>query len=220
VPVLSGREIRERLLCTEGPRRLYVTPLLDAEEQLDAAAGAIDVRLGTTFIVGQRSGLTAIDPLRLGAPGVPEAPHDAAFQRSYDSTYVPVGQPFVLHPHQYVLGATLEYVKLPEDLTAQVVGRSSWGRLGLIIATATIVHPRFAGVITLELANVGEVPLVICPGVRIGQLLFEPVRAETEAEALPSGRYSLTTEPTISRLPRDPEFSLLRRISQPDWPPP
>lgn len=211
--VLRGKEVKERLFAAEGERRLYVTPLLEPEQQIDDAAGAIDVRLGTTFIVGRRSGITAVDPLGLGEPAASRPASDAAFERHYDAVYVPVGQSFVLHPQQYALGSTLEYLKVPADLTAQVIGRSSWGRLGLIIATATIVHPGFSGVITLELSNVFDVPLVICPGVRIGQLLFETVGAEGEAVEAPRGRYSFTTEPTISRLLRDPELRLLRRIS-------
>ncbi len=214
MPVLRGKEVKERLFQAQGPRRLYVTPLLEPEQQIDDAAGAVDVRLGTTFIVGRRSGITAIDPLGLAEAGIPEQPRELSFERNYESVYVPVGQPFVLHPKQYVLGATLEYVRIPADLTGQVIGRSSWGGLGLIIATATIVHPGFTGVITLELTNVEEVPLVICPGVRIGQLLFETMGDQPAEVQPPSGRYAFSTEPTISRLLRDPELRFLRRLSR------
>ncbi len=72
------------------------------------------------------------------------------------------------------LASTLEYVRMPNDLSASVTSRSKWGRLGLVIATATAVHPGFTSVVTLELVNHGGVPLVLYPGLMVAQLiLFE-----------------------------------------------
>ena len=93
----------------------------------------------------------------------------AEYQEKY---YVPFGYSFVLHPSQFVIGCTLEYVSLPEDVCALVVGRSSWGRLGLIIATASKVGPGFKGVLTLELVNLGNVPIFVYPASRIAQLVL------------------------------------------------
>lgn len=78
--------------------------------------------------------------------------------------FVPFGQEFVLHPMTFVLAASLEWIRLPANLAAYVVGKSSWGRCGLIIATATGVHPGFYGCLTLELSNVGEIPVAVKPG--------------------------------------------------------
>src|SRR5439155_26160938 len=92
--------------------------------------------------------------------------------RSQESIRISLHDQFIIHPGQLVLGATLEYLSLPKTVAASVEGRSSWGRLGLIIATACSVAPGFKGCITLELVNDGEVPLVLYPGVRIAQLIF------------------------------------------------
>jgi dCTP deaminase len=143
-----------------------VTPLLDAEQQIDHAS--IDLRLGPDLIVTKRTtGLALYDPART---------KDISEElRDYQS-YVrrPLGTAFYLHPGEFAIARTLEYVRLPHNLGAQALGRSSWGRLGLIIATATMVQPNFAGTITLELSNVGTVPMVLYVGVRVAQIsLFE-----------------------------------------------
>src|SRR5262249_24459312 len=78
---------------------------------------------------------------------------------------------FVLHPNELVLAATMEWFRLPEKLAGYVTSRSSWGRAGLIVATAVAVHPGFAGCITLELVNTGEVPVVLYPGLRVAQFV-------------------------------------------------
>ena len=80
---------------------------------------------------------------------------------------------FVLHPGEFVLGSTLETVTLPDDLAARVEGKSSLGRLGLLThATAGFVDPGFTGHVTLELSNVATLPIMLWPGMKIGQLAF------------------------------------------------
>jgi len=80
---------------------------------------------------------------------------------------------FVLHPGEFVLGSTLEAVTLPDDLAARVEGKSSLGRLGLLThATAGFVDPGFTGHVTLELSNVATLPIMLWPGMKIGQLCF------------------------------------------------
>jgi dCTP deaminase len=80
---------------------------------------------------------------------------------------------FVLHPGEFVLGSTLETVSLPDDLAARVEGKSSLGRLGLLThATAGFVDPGFSGHVTLELSNVATLPIILWPGMKIGQLCF------------------------------------------------
>ena len=91
--------------------------------------------------------------------------------------YVPFGEKFILHPRTFVLGITLEWVRLPKTLAGFVTGRSSWGRRGLIIATATGVHPGFTGCLALELSNVGEMPIPITPGLAICQLFLHDARS-------------------------------------------
>jgi len=82
-------------------------------------------------------------------------------------------EPFILHPGEFVLGSTLERVKLPDDLVARLEGKSSLGRLGLLIhSTAGFIDPGFDGHVTLELSNVASLPITIYPGMKIGQLSF------------------------------------------------
>jgi dCTP deaminase len=80
---------------------------------------------------------------------------------------------FILHPGEFVLGSTREYVRLPDDLVARLEGKSSLGRLGLLIhSTAGYVDPGFEGRLTLELSNVANLPITIYPGMKIGQISF------------------------------------------------
>jgi dCTP deaminase len=111
--------------------------------------------------------------------------------------------PFILHPGEFVLGSTLERVRLPDDLVARLEGKSSLGRLGLLIhSTAGYVDPGWDGYLTLELSNVANLPITIYPGMKIGQISF--FRLSTPAE-LPYGsagtrsKYQGQRGPTESR---------------------
>ncbi len=95
-----------------------------------------------------------------------------------DRHFVRFDREFVLHPRSFVLGATLEWIKIPHSLTGSVVGKSSWGRRGLIIETAPTVHPGFSGCLTLELTNVGEIPIALKPGTPICQLQLQTAFGE------------------------------------------
>jgi dCTP deaminase len=113
------------------------------------------------------------------------------------------GEPFILHPGEFVLGSTLERVRIPDDLVARLEGKSSLGRLGLLIhSTAGYVDPGWDGYLTLELSNVANLPITIYPGMRIGQISF--FRLSTPA-ATPYGsegthsKYQGQRGPTASR---------------------
>jgi dCTP deaminase len=110
-------------------------------------------------------------------------------------------EPFILHPGEFVLGSTLERVALPDDLVARLEGKSSLGRLGLLIhSTAGYVDPGWDGFLTLELSNVANLPITIYPGMKIGQISF--FRLTTPA-AMPYGsagnKYQGQHGPTASR---------------------
>ena len=112
-------------------------------------------------------------------------------------------EPFILHPGEFVLGSTLERVRLPHDLVARLEGKSSLGRLGLLIhSTAGYVDPGWDGYLTLELSNVANLPITIYPGMKIGQISF--FRLTTEADT-PYGsdragsKYQGQRGPTASR---------------------
>lgn len=177
------------------PERLVVTPIFNLDKQL--SDGALDVRLGNQFIVIQRTSFLGIDPSEKkelkSRIGQYQAKINVNFQES-----------FVLHPNQLVLGSTLEYIALPNDLTAYVIGRSSWGRLGLVIATATFVNPGFKGCLTLEMENLGEVPLTLYPGLRIAQLIFHTLKGRGEYGE--DRTYQYPTGPEFSKIYGDKEL--------------
>lgn len=113
------------------------------------------------------------------------------------------GDPFILHPGEFVLGSTRERVGIPDDLVSRLEGKSSLGRLGLLIhSTAGFIDPGFDGHITLELSNVATLPITIYPGMRIGQLSFillsEPAQKPYGSKGLGS-KYQGQRGPTPSR---------------------
>jgi len=112
-------------------------------------------------------------------------------------------EPFILHPGEFVLGSTLERVTLPDDLVARLEGKSSLGRLGLLIhSTAGFIDPGWDGHVTLELSNVANLPITIYHGMKIGQLSFvqltEPASAPYGSEGFGS-KYQGQKGPTPSR---------------------
>jgi dCTP deaminase len=112
-------------------------------------------------------------------------------------------EPFILHPGEFVLGSTLEYVKLPNDLVARLEGKSSLGRLGLLIhSTAGYVDPGFEGHLTLELSNVANLPITIYPEMKIGQISFFQLTSEAEnpyGSKKVGSKYQGQRGPTASR---------------------
>jgi dCTP deaminase len=189
--VLSKRSIWDEMKKSGDP--LVVTPLLQSSQIGDAS---IDVRLGHEFIVLRRASVHHIDPT--------DAENwETTLYRSQERTRISPFSEFILHPGDLVLGATLEYFSIPSTLCAYVEGRSSWGRLGLIIATASTVAPGFKGCITLELVNSGVVPLTVYPGVRIAQLVLHKI----EGSVTYTGKYGCPTGPQFTRINRDPEIA-------------
>ena len=180
--ILAQPEILEEMKKPEDP--LIVTPLLDKRQ---IGESSVDVRLGHEFIVLKRSSLSHIDPTR-------SENWDSDILRWQERVRISLFKSFVLNPGQLVLGATLEYISVPMQIAAAVEGRSSWGRLGLIIATAATVGPGFRGCITLELVNSGGIPLVVYPGMRIAQLVssvWEPQLNMKVSTIAPPGLSSL-----------------------------
>jgi dCTP deaminase len=183
--VLSTDAIRARLRDSNVATRLVISPLLDESEQIKKGQAAVDIRLGFNFCLVTASLFGSIDEFDgkiLDAK---------SFRDLYRRTYVPFGSCITIHPHQFMLAQTLEYLRLPTDLMAYVVGRSTWGRLGLIVATAIGIHPSFAGNLTFELRNLGETPLTLYPGQTIAQLFLHSVVDETNK---PSSVVPTTTQ--------------------------
>lgn len=154
--ILSDRDIKARL--EQGD--LVIDPITDWDLQLQPAS--VDVRLGKQFAVYQLPHLPCIDPRD-------KANIDAVTK----PVEIPDGEPFILHPGEFALAHTAEYIKIPADLVARVEGRSSLGRLAIVVhATAGFIDPGFEGTITLELSNLGRAAVKLYPGMRISQLVF------------------------------------------------
>src|ERR1041385_4304342 len=163
--ILSDIEIAEALVAEKADERLVFTPLVDARHQFGPSS--IDVRLGTDFAVLETGRFSNID--------TQQKREIIKYQLQHYTKQVRLqaNETFHLHPGNFALASTLEHLSLPPSLAARIEGRSSWGRLGLIVhATAGYIDPGFAGVITFELTNVGKVPIALKPGLRIGQICF------------------------------------------------
>jgi dCTP deaminase len=145
----------------EDPFVISPTPDLDKLEH--QGAGAIDLRLGTWFLSLSQSRMPCLD-----MDGIDSVNTEQRQLCRYH--YVHFGEKYYLHPGTFVLGTTLEWLRLPRNLFGYVVGKSTLGRRGLVIATATAVHHGFTGCLTLELANIGEIPVVLRPGILVCQL--------------------------------------------------
>jgi len=185
---IKSADVLRRLIFTE--EKLVITPLLDPEEQLHKGSASVDLRLGTRFMASRKGDMTHID--------TKAQDFEKKIANLQDSYYVNIGKYFVLHPGHFVLATTLETLCLPPNLAGSVVTRSSWGRYGLIIATAVGIHPNFVGVLTLELRNLAEVPLKLYPGRRILQVFFHEVE-QTEPEAFDKSAYLASTKPGIGK---------------------
>lgn len=180
-----------------------VTPTISPENQY--SQNSVDLRLGSSFLVNQPSRYTHIDPSIEVAP----------ISSYYKAVNVPIGRKFILHPHQFVLASVLEYISLPSDYYGLVLGRSSWGRLGLNIATATTIQAGFRGCLTLELRNLGESPLPLKVGARIAQLCLirVPVDSTTHGYFQSKGKYIGPVAAEVPRIRKDPDWELLHQFS-------
>lgn len=186
---------------------LVIVPSIHPASQY--SAHAVDLRLGGSFLINRLTKFAYIDNqlLRGNSPSGTEGPRIKSF---YDELQLPVGAEFILHPHQFILAGTLEYIALPEDIYGMVLGRSSWGRLGLNIATATSVQAGFKGCLTLELRNLGETPLSLKVGLRIAQLTLISLPEKGSAPAaIHASKYSGSVHAEVSKLHRDPDWDVL-----------
>ena len=191
--ILSDADILARLETGD----LVVDPIDDIDMQVQPAS--VDLRLGEEFLEFQRANISCIHPNR-----------ESEISEYVEETVVPEGEEFILHPGDFVLGTTKERVVIPDDLVAHVEGRSSLGRLAVVVhATAGLADPGYEGQITLELSNLGTAPVALTPGMRISQLTFTQL---TTPAARPYGaergsKYQGQSGPQASRIGDDPEFA-------------
>jgi dCTP deaminase len=171
--ILSNTEIQKRLkLEITNEKSLVITPR-PRTNAFDY--DSVDLRLGCHFLM----------------PQMPPEPRWGSSQirgHSHTRVHVPLGSYFVVPSHETVLGATLEFIKLPKDLSGQILTKSSIARCFMVIETAPWIHPLYRGCLTLEIANVSNTPLTIFPGLPIAQLVL--IRNENAAEhGTPEGSY-------------------------------
>ena len=183
--VLSDRDIRAHL--ENG--KIRITPTIDLNTQLGSCS--VDFRLGTRFRVFEHSRFAYID-LRKGV-NVDEIMRE-----------IEIGpdESFTLHPGQLVLGMTIESLELATDLLARLEGRSSLGRLGIIVhGTASVFDPGWVGNPTLELGNVGILPVSLYAGMRICSFTFETLSSPAEVPYTKKlgSKYAHQTGPYASR---------------------
>ncbi|WP_123538975.1 dCTP deaminase [Halosimplex salinum] len=190
--ILSDADILRRL--EEGD--LVIDPLDDPDIQIQPAS--VDLRLGREFLEFQHANIPCIHPNS-----------ENEVDEYVEETVVDADDEFILHPGDFVLGTTHERVAIPDDLIAHVEGRSSLGRLAIVVhATAGLCDPGFQGHITLELSNLGTAPVALTPGMRISQLTFTELKTPADR---PYGKergskYQDQSGPQASKIQGDREF--------------
>jgi len=199
VSVLSDHDIAAQLASG----RVRVEPY----DAADLQPSSVDLHLDRSFRVFRNNRYAFID-VRAPQPDLTELLNVAD------------EEPFVLHPGEFVLGQTVEWVELPNDLVARLEGKSSLGRLGLLIhSTAGYVDPGWKGKLTLELSNVAKLPIALYFGMKIGQISFFQMSSPVDRPYGSSGlgsKYQGQSEPTASAYFED--FEKGRRLGPPEEP--
>ncbi|MCR1770517.1 dCTP deaminase [Burkholderia glumae] len=177
---------KEAILAKIATGNLVISPIL-AESQLGPSS--VDLRMGTVVLVARAGGQSHVEPAAYLREMEEPGSHASIRSRKqkHERYDVPFRESFLLHPGTLALVPTLEWVKLPDNLQGVVTARSSWAREGLNIATATIVNPGYMGIVTLELANFGEIPIRLYPGLRLAQIAFYDLDSATNTEHWPNG---------------------------------
>ncbi len=184
--ILSDRDIKKYL--ENG--KIKITPFPNLKIQLGSAS--LDLRLGKEFRVFNHRQQALID-----------VKNPADFEKLTTLVKMKKTRPFILHPGEFTLGTTLENVTLADNLCARIDGRSSIGRLGVVIhSTAGHIDPGWSGHLTMEISNIGNIPVLLYPGMRICQLVFETLTSPSEIpyNKKESAKYIGATAPQESKL--------------------
>jgi dCTP deaminase len=187
--ILSDRDLKARLEKGD----FQVKPLENPDLQIQPAS--IDLRLASDFITYRLPHVPVLDPN-----------DNDLLAKITETHHVAKGDAFILHPGEFALGSTVEWVRIPSDLVARVEGRSSIGRLAIVVhATAGFIDPGFEGQITLELSNLGRVPVKLYPGMRISQIVLHTMTSAAERPYGPSrgSKYFGQQGPVTSRISID-----------------
>lgn len=199
---LSSSAIVERIVSGS----LVISPILNSDQ---IGLSSVDLRMGTVALISRAGSISHVNP----ASYIDASPHGyhrhQTLQQKHERYDVPFSKSLLLHPGHLVLVPTLEWVSLPTDLQGVVTARSSWAREGLSIATATIVNPGYRGIITLELANLGQVPISLAPGLRLAQIAFYEMTKGKDADLRSdNGQFSMSFEPSAGNIAKGDEIFL------------
>ncbi|HLD26066.1 MAG TPA: dCTP deaminase [Candidatus Andersenbacteria bacterium] len=184
--ILSDRDIKKALR----EKRIVVKPAPNLAEQLGSSS--LDLRLGYHFRVFKHRRRPYVDPF-----------DPKTMEGMTEVIVISKKEPYVIQPGEFCLASIMEWVELPDDIAARIDGRSSLGRLGLVIhSTAGHIDPGFRGVITMELSNIGMMPILLYPKMRICQLVFEPLSspAERPYNKKPGAKYAGRKTPAETML--------------------
>lgn len=187
--VLSDRDIKIYL----ERKKIVVLPAPDLKTQLGSCS--LDLRLGDKFRVFDHSKNPYLDPTK----------KDYTNEITSEVT-VKEGDAFIMQPGDFVLAVTMETVKIPDDLLGRLEGRSSLGRLGIVVhSTASIFDPGWDGQCVLELGNLGRMPVALYPGMRICAMAFEQLSTPADVPYVNKehAKYKFQKGPTESRYSRD-----------------
>lgn len=201
--VLGRNELIKRL----HKEVLVVSPIL-SEAQIGAAS--IDLRLGNVVLMVRARGTSHVEPIAAKSAAISAVEdHQAELgrQQKHERHEIPFHSRFLLHPGSLALMPTLEWIQLPGDLHGSVTARSTWAREGLSIATATFIEPLYQGIVTLELANMGEIPIALYPGMRVAQIAFSTV--EGDAVRPDPGQFKLSFEPQQGKIAGKDDFPFI-----------
>lgn len=190
--VLSRAKILEKLDAGE----MVVSPILCPKQ---IGPSSVDLRVGTIARMVRARGLSHVDPRRYVQEDGDQAVSkhyvaELGQRQKLERHEIIFKQRLLLHPGTLALVPTLEWVKLPGSLQGVVTARSSWAREGLNIATASFINPGYQGIITLELTNLGQIPMAIYPGVRIAQMAFYTIEGHEKSPIIKS-QFDMSFEP-------------------------
>jgi dCTP deaminase len=186
---------------------LSISPIL-RDRQISASS--VDLRLGCVALSVRARGVPYVDPVahverkESGEHRLREIDR----RQRHERHEIPFLSKFILHPGMLVLAPTLEWVKLSDGLQGIVTARSSWARQGLSIATATLINPGYEGIITLELANMGQIPILLYPGLRIAQIALYELSSPREKGGGEKSQFNLSFEPKEGDIAKQDEYFL------------
>lgn len=187
--ILSDRDIKKYL----NTGKIKISPSPDLSVQLGSCS--IDLRLGNTFRFFEHSKYPYIDP------------YDKKIADDLTTEVVITGdEPFILQPSDFVLATTIESFQLPDYLVARLEGRSSFGRLGIVVhSTASVFEPGWRGKVVMELGNMGRMPVALYPGMRVCALTFEQLSTPSDVpyNKKKSAKYVDQTEPLPSKIAQE-----------------